>query len=184
MQFTSMRSRQVVEAVRDGRLDFGVVREDAIPEELPRREIATLTFHLCLHQRFLSGVAHSQWDDPGLWARIPFAANAGGGQLDRTFREVMVKACGTFRPAFECDSLLQVKELVKRGVCAGVLGSIGTRGLAEHDVQVRGFAPLAGYGRPLVLHWNERQMRRRGIEPQVLGELANDLSMSASGSKA
>ncbi len=172
MQFTSMRSRQVVEAVRDGRLDFGVVREDAIPEGLPRREIVTLTFHLCVHQRFLSGVAHSQRDDPALWAKIPFAANAGGGQLDRTFREVMVRACGTFRPAFECDSLLQVKELVKRGVCAGVLGSIGTRDLAEQDVQVRGFAPLAGYGRPLVVHWNERQMRRRGIEASVIEEVA------------
>jgi DNA-binding transcriptional LysR family regulator len=175
LQFTSLRSLQVVEAVRDGRLDFGVVRQDAVPEGLPFRAIATLTFHLCLHERFIGGTSPRKRDDPALWAKLPFAANAGGGQLDRTFREAMVKACGSFRPAYECDSLLQIKELVKRGVCAGVLGSIGTHGLEEHGVQVRGFAPLADYGRPLVLHWNERQMRRRGIEPQVMEDLVQGM---------
>lgn len=180
VHFTSMRSREVVEAVRDGRLDFGVVRQDAVPKGLPSREIVTLSFHLCVHYGLLGGVPHSQRDSPACWAKIPFAANAGGGQLDLTIREVMVKACGTFRPAFECDSLLQVKELVKRGVCAGVLGSIGTRGLEEHGVQVRGFAPLAGYGRPLVLHWNERQMRRRGIESRVIEDLAHGMNLSLS----
>jgi DNA-binding transcriptional LysR family regulator len=179
LQFTSMRSQQVVEAVRDGRVDFGVVRQDAVPEGLPSREIVTLTFHLCLNQGFLGGIPHRQRDNPAIWAKIPFAANAGGGQLDRTFREAMVKACGSFQPAFECDSLLQVKELVKRGVCAGVLGSIGTHGLEDHGVQVRSFAPLAGYGRPLVLHWNERQMRRRGVESGVIEEVALTLKTSA-----
>lgn len=172
VHFTSMRSREVVEAVRDGRLDFGVVRQNAVPKGLPSREIVTLSFHLCLHHGFLAGVPHSRRDSPALWAKIPFVANAGGGQLDRMFREAMVKTCGSFQPAFECDSLLQAKELVKRGVCAGVLGSIGTRGLEEHGVQVRGFAPLAGYGRPLVLHWNERQMRRRGVEADVIEDVA------------
>jgi hypothetical protein len=42
-------------------------------------------------------------------------------------------------------------------------------------VQVRGFTPLADYGRPLVLHWNERQMRRRGIEPQVMKDLVQGM---------
>jgi DNA-binding transcriptional LysR family regulator len=175
LQFTSLRSLQVVEAVRDGRLDFGIVRHDAVPQGLPTREIVTISFHLCLHQEFISGVPHRLRDDPVTWAKIPFAANAGGGQLDRTFREAMVKACGSFRPAYECDSLLQVKELVKRGVCAGVLGSIGTHGLEEHGVQVRGFAPLAGYGRPLVLHWNERQMRRRGIDAAAIHQIGYEL---------
>jgi DNA-binding transcriptional LysR family regulator len=183
LKFTTMRSLQVVEAVRDGRLDFGVVRQDAVPKGLPSREIVTLSFHLCVHYGLLGGIPHAQRDSPAFWTKIPFVANAGGGQLDRTFREAMVKACGSFHPAFECDSLLQAKELVKRGVCAGVLGSIGTHGLEEHGVQVRGFAPLAGYGRPLVLHWNERQMRRRGIEPRVIGEMAEVLKTSASGSK-
>jgi DNA-binding transcriptional LysR family regulator len=178
MQFTSMRSRQVVEAVRDGRLDFGVVREDAIPEGLPRREIVQLTFHLCNHAHFVAGLPRSQWDKPATWAKMPFAANAGGGQLDKTFRAAMERVCGSFRPAFECDSLLQVRELVQLGVCAGVLASIGTHGLQEQGIMVCGFAPLADFGRPLVLHWNERQMRRRGIETPVIETIAEAIKAS------
>ncbi len=183
LQFTTMRSRQVVEAVRDGKVDFGIVREDALPEGLPRRELVQLTFHLCHHGHFVAGLPRSQWDTPAKWAKLPFAANAGGGQLDQTFRAAMEQVCGSFRPAFECDSLLQVRELVQLGMCAGVLASIGTQGLQEEGILVRGFAPLADYGRPLMLHWNERQMRRRGIESSVVEEMANTLRVAASGAK-
>jgi hypothetical protein len=137
-----------------------------------------LTFHLCHHAHFVVGLPRSQWDTPATWVKLPFAANAGGGQLDLTFRAAMEQVCGSFRPAFECDSLLQVRELVQHGVCAGVLASIGTHGLQEEGILVRGFAPLAGYGRPLVLHWNGRQMRRRGIEMPVIEAMAEAIKAS------
>lgn len=43
----------------------------------------------------------------------------------------MVDACGSFQPVIECDSLLQIRELVVQGSCAGILAHIGTKGLAE-----------------------------------------------------
>ena len=52
-----------------------------------------------------------------------------------------------------------------QGSCAGILAHIGTKGLAETaGVVLREFGPLKTYGRALSLHWNERQMRRRGVE--------------------
>ena len=84
----------------------------------------------------------------------------------------MREVCGTFRPEFECDSLLQIRNLVKRGACAGILASTGTRGLEKDGVYVVPFEPLKSFGRTLVLHWNERQMRRRGIDNPIIRELA------------
>lgn len=179
LRLASMRSRQIVEAVRDGEADFGIVRQDALPPGVPQREILRMTFHLCVPVKMVSGVPHAQRDQPATWARWPFAANAGGGQLDRVFRQAMEKACGRFQPAYECDSLLQVKELVCHGLCAGVLGSIGTRGLDPQEVQVRSFAPLADYGRPLVLHWSQRQMRRRGMTEEMIEGVAEALRAGA-----
>jgi hypothetical protein len=75
----------------------------------------------------------------------------------------------------ECTSLLQVKELVIRGVCAGILPLMGMQGLTEAGVVSREIEPLKDYGRPLVLHWNERQMRRRGVGEDVIKELAKKL---------
>jgi hypothetical protein len=80
----------------------------------------------------------------------------------------MVDACGSFQPVIECDSLLQIRELVVQGTCAGLLAHIGTNGLAEKGVVLREFAPLKNYGRALALHWNKRQIRRRGEEEDTV----------------
>ena len=175
LALSSERSRDVVDGVRDGRLDFGIVREDAIPEALLRLPVRQVSFHLCVSKSLLGRRPASDLDKPAFWKELPFAANSGGGQLDRTFRQAMAEACGNFRPAFECSSLVQVRELVKQGACAGVLASVGSKGLEEHDVIVRQFAPLKGYGRALALHWNERQMRRRGIDERSIKQLAKAL---------
>lgn len=92
---------------------------------------------------------------------LPFTASAGGGQLDSVFRRAITQLCGPFRPAYECDSLLQTRGLILQGASAGLLPSIGAGGLAEQLVVMREFSPLKDYGRPLVLHWNMRQMRQR-----------------------
>jgi DNA-binding transcriptional LysR family regulator len=110
-----------------------------------------------------------------VWRSLPFAANGGGGQLDATFRAAMTNALGEFHPVVECDSMLQVRELIVQGVCAGLLPSFGTHGLSEKDVVTCEFAPMQDYGRSLVLHWNNRQMRRRGIEESVIKQIAKAL---------
>jgi DNA-binding transcriptional LysR family regulator len=75
----------------------------------------------------------------------------------------------------ECTSLLQMKEMVIRGVCAGILPSLGMKGLAEAGVVSREFEPLKDYGRPLALHWNDRQMRRRGVGEAIIKEMVKKL---------
>jgi DNA-binding transcriptional LysR family regulator len=87
----------------------------------------------------------------------------------------MTAAMGEFHPVVECDSLLQVRELILHGVCVGLLPSLGTHGLSEQDVVTCEFAPMKHYGRSLVLHWNDRQMRRRGIEESVIKRIAKAL---------
>jgi hypothetical protein len=48
-------------------------------------------------------------------------------------------------------------------------------GLAEAGVVSREFEPLKDYRRPLALHWNERQMRRREIAEGVIKAMAKNL---------
>jgi DNA-binding transcriptional LysR family regulator len=178
LHFSSERSRELIEHIRDGRLDFAVVREDAIPERLPRLAISKVRFYLCASRRLVGMQPKARLDEASFLHSLPFAANAGGGQLDSTFRQAMIEKCGSFRPAFECDSLLQVRALILQGVCAGLMPSIGIHGLTEKEVVLREFAPMKDYGRALALHWNERQMRRRGVEVSVIRETAKSLVKS------
>lgn len=175
LKFCSERSQDLVAQVRDGRIDFAVVREDAVPAKLPRSPIIRVKFHICVPRALISGRPRLRLDDVANLRTLPFAATTGGGQLDRLFRQAMSADNGSFHPVFECDSLLQVRELVEHGACAGLLPSIGLPRLAEHPLLIHEFAPLKNHGRALVLHWNERQMRRRGMTPAHLRNLAKSL---------
>lgn len=172
------RSLSLVEGVRDGRVDFAILRKDAIPPNERRHTlpILKLTFHLCIPRVLLKrGIKTEALVDPAFWLGLPFAAGRDGGQLDTAVRDGMAKLGVKFRPVFECGSMLQVRQLVKQGSCAAVLPNPALQGLEARALHVLPFTPLTAYGRELVLHWNPRQMRRRAVEPEVLGALAGTL---------
>lgn len=181
LRLSSQRSRELVESIRDGQLDFAIVREDAISEELRLKSSLLLqkrvAFYLCASRKLLGSKSKSVLSDPAAWRSLPFAAHGGGGQLDATFRAAMTAAVGEFHPVVECDSMLQVRELIVQGVCAGLLPSFGTHGLEGLDVVMREFPPMKDFGRSLVLHWNDRQMRRRGVEESNIKEIAARLKV-------
>lgn len=179
LAISSHRSHDLVEGVRNGRLDWVVVREDAIPRE--RRLGASLpvlrmSFHLCVPRKLLGRRPLSALDDPSFLARLPFAALGSGGQLDHTFRMAMQRLTGAFHPAVECDSMLQVHALIVRGECAALVPSVALQGFAKDAVAAREFSAMRDYARTLVLHWNQRQMIRRGVEESSVRELALQLS--------
>jgi LysR family transcriptional regulator, nitrogen assimilation regulatory protein len=167
------RSRSMSDAVRDGRVDLAVIRQNAVPTGGASALIMKVRFHLCIPRVLLKrGTTEREAANPALWQSLPFAAGRDGGQTDKAVREAMHDAGVDFRPRFECGSMLQVRQLVELGACAGTLPSLGVRGLDEKRVLILPFAPLRDFGRSLVLHWNPRQMRRRGVETAELKRLA------------
>lgn len=176
LQTESHRSRSLAEAVQDGRLDLAVIRHNAVPAGSNSALILRMRFLLCIPRRLLKpSITDREAQKPATWQTLPFAAGRDGGQTDAAVRQAMRDAGVDFKPRFECGSMLQVRQLVEIGACAGVLPSLGTRGLDEGETLILPFAPLQDYGRALVLHWNERQMRRRGIEEAKIRTLAQTL---------
>lgn len=163
------RSRNLAEAIREGRVDFAVIRQDALPPQARHEKLMRLRFILCIPRRLLKKDACArEVAQPSLWQSLPFAAGRDGGQMDQSLRQAMAKAGVDFKPKFECGSMLQVRQLVEMGACAAVLPEIGVRGLDDTETLLTPFAPMRNEGRSLVLHWNERQMRRRGLDlPQI-----------------
>jgi DNA-binding transcriptional LysR family regulator len=171
LQTEMMSSRTLVEAVQEGRVDLAIVRRDAIPDASKRNchSLMKLTFHLCVPRALVpAGTKAEMMADPQRWRGLPFAAGRDGGQLDREIRAAMQKAGVDFRPRFECCSLAQVRQLLVQESCAAVLPNIALPGLDEKRLLIVPFSPLGNYGRALVLHWNPRQMERRGVETSQL----------------
>lgn len=168
------RSRSLGDAVRDGRVDLAIIRQNAVPTGGNTALVMKMRFHLCIPRALLKrGTTESDAASPALWQMLPFAAGRDGGQTDAAIREAMSAAGVDFHPRFECGSMLQVRQLVKLGACAGILPTLGIRGLDERRVLITPYAPLRDFGRALVLYWNPRQMRRRGVETADLKRLAS-----------
>lgn len=173
IRFDTRRSEALVEGVRYGEIDFAIVREDAIAPKLPRLPLLRLKFYLCVPRCLVKrGKTANAIDDPSLWKTLPFTAGIDGGQFDRTLRQAMEQAVGKFQPMIECNSMLQIRQIIERGVCAGILPSVGIQGLCHKEILISEFALLKNYGRPLALHWNERQMRRRGVQKREIEQIA------------
>lgn len=167
------RSGGLRDAVRDGKADFAVIRQDVVPEGGHSLVVMKMGYYLCIPRRLLKpGITAREAAKPALWQSLPFAAGRDGGQTDAAVREAMRAAGMDFRPRFECGSMLQVRQLVALGACAGVLPTLGVRGLDEKDVLVVPFAPMREFGRALVLHWNPRQLRRRNVDEGTLKAVA------------
>lgn len=173
----SQRSRQLVESVREGRLDLAVVRSDAIPDPLPRTVLCQLSFHLCVPRRLLpKDATAASLRDSATWKRLPFATGRDGGQLDAQIREIMQSHGVDFSPRYECSSLLLVKQLIESGQCAGILPSVGLHGLDPKQTLMAEFEPLRELRRHLALHWNQRQMQRRNVPTAVIQKIAHLLT--------
>jgi len=175
----SLRSRALVEAVQEGRVDFAVVRRDAIsdPSKKNCHPLLKLSFHLCVPRRLVSkGTEVSDLAKTEVWSRVPFAAGRDGGQLDQTVRKTMEKIGVDFRPRFECGSMLQVRQLVVLEQCAAVLPNLALPGLDERKILIAPFVPLADYGRTLVLHWNPRQAEMRDVSAAAIRKAAEALA--------
>ncbi len=176
LSFACLRSEEIVEKVRDGSLDFGILPEDAIPSGLARRNLGQLVLKLCVPEplmrqcQALEGISAS---DAAAVSQFPFAVSRGQGEIDQGVRAALGKALGDFQAAYGCKSLVQVRECVMAGSAAGVLPSFGTNGLREMGVAVGPFGAecgndSGGKGLSLCLHWNERFLRRRiGVESEV-----------------
>jgi DNA-binding transcriptional LysR family regulator len=178
LQTEAHRSRSLGDAVRDGRVDLAIIRQNAVPTGSNSALIMKVTFYLCIPRVLLKrGTTDREARKPEFWQTLPFAAGRDGGQTDTAVRAAMWDAGVDFHPRFECGSMLQVRQLVELGACAGVLPTLGVRGLDEKRALIIPFAPLKEYGRALVLHWNPRQMRRRGVEESELKKIARLLAL-------
>lgn len=72
--------------------------------------------------------------------------------------------------------MLQVRHLVVQEDCDAVLPNLALPGLDERKILITPFAPLADYGRSLVLHLNPRQLEVRGVDPAALRRVATLLA--------
>jgi DNA-binding transcriptional LysR family regulator len=175
METLSLRSADVVRALDDGKVDFGILREDSIPPTVDRVEIGTLSYKLFVPNKLApksNPRSDKGWDK--LLSEIPQARLLGGGRLRRAVDEAhQALAC---RPNIiaEASSLLQLAAMVKSGQCAAILPHTARLAVGENTKAI----PLSGfldYSRRLCVAYKESAIARRGWDEQSAKQLAKCL---------
>lgn len=169
----NLRTNEIVQQLSDGRVDFGVIRKDAVVATLKAVPLGTLAFSAVVPKALASGRAAPTLAD--VLGRLPFAAHTSDGQFTTKLRAVAKEFGVELRPALTCQSFPQALAAVRSGGFGSVLPALATAELAAgiyHEIPA---GPLAKLDRGIVLAWNPRLPQIRPTAKKVIELLQSEL---------
>jgi DNA-binding transcriptional LysR family regulator len=162
----NLRTKPIVERLKDRRLHFGIIRKDAVEEPLQHIEICEQRYALFVPRRLIASRGLLALKDVLL--ETPQATIAGDGQLVERLRGLTRKMGGKFAPELVCDSMGQCVAAVQSGAFAAVLPVKALTGGAAQECVVLEDEALEGLSRTLVLAWHPKTM-------EVIGDRAKKM---------
>jgi DNA-binding transcriptional LysR family regulator len=170
LELEQCRSAEVARGVADGRLDFGILREDAAPEGMKRWKLGRIGYSLFAPKAAWKGDGGID----GVFARHPFGELLPGGQFHDRYRELLKARKWSPQVMARVGSFLQLARLVRVEGVAAVLP--GTATVEFDPAKVQSMALPWNHERPMVLLANPRSIDRAGMRPGVAVALAKGLA--------
>lgn len=170
---SNLRTNDIVQQLTDGRVDFGVIRKDALVSGLKSSDLGTLSYCVVVPKSLAGRSTKLTLAD--VLARIPFAAQKADGQFTQRLREIARSLKTELKPALACESFPQSLAAVRSGGFAAVVPVLATA-----DLPVGSFVELAAdqlknLRRDLVLAWNPRSISVRPAAAKLAERLAKAL---------
>jgi DNA-binding transcriptional LysR family regulator len=171
VELEQMRSADVVRSVADGRLDFGIVREDAVPKEIKRWRLGEVGYALFATNALWknrSSVKEFVQNDP-------IAELLPGGQFTERWHAWLAKERLVPKVFARVSSFIELAKIVQAGHAAAVLPD-----LAHVDFDPKRYAHRsipALRNRTLVLVANARSLDRIGIPESAAEQLAQQMTL-------
>lgn len=166
VELEQMRSADVVRAVADGRLDFGIVRQDAVPAKIKRWKLGAVGYALFGAKTLLRGCKSVEQ----AFQKCPVAELLPSGQFTERFHQWLESKQLTPQIFARVSSFTNLSRIVQTGEAAAVLPD-----LAAIDLVPKQFIrwPVAAIPpRKMVLIANSRSLDRSGIASGIAPTLA------------
>jgi DNA-binding transcriptional LysR family regulator len=158
VRIENLRTTDLVRRLQEQRLDFAVVRKNAVPEGLKCADICIVRYVIVVPRR----IAPRRMKLETALLGCPHVTVAGDGELVKKLRTLAQDLGGTFQPEIVCDSIGQCLAAVKTGSYAAVLPTQVMEGAGELDCEVVDEEELADLNRPIVLAWSPRNLESLG----------------------
>lgn len=154
----NLRTAEIITQLSDGRLDFGIVRSDAVGHDLARAPLGKLTYRLVVPEHLMPSKRATFTQ---VLNTVPMVAQTGDGQFSNRLREIVESTGATARPRLTCESFPQTMAAVRSGRYCGVLPSIALGDLPKGEFRVIQAVQLDRLNRDMSLVWNQRVVRVR-----------------------
>ena len=157
---SSLRTNEIIRQLSDCRLDFGLVRKNAVAPGLKSSVLGKLTYVAMIPKT----LATSNKATPTLrdvLGALPLAMQTTDGQFTTQLREIAQSLGVAARPALSCQSFPQTMAAVRSGRFAAVLPQIAVTELGGTAVHIVSDPLLKRLEREIALTWNPRSLRVR-----------------------
>lgn len=171
----NLRTHEIIQQLTEGRIDFGVTRDDAVADGLKSAPIGELTFVIAVPRALVPQVKQLTLTE--IFSKIPIAAQTTDGQFAKRLRDVAATAGVDFTPALACQSFPHALSAVRSGGFAAVLPRLALGELPTELATIVQEESLRSLRRPLALAWNPRVTSVRPGAAQLVAELRKVLQL-------
>lgn len=171
IEMEQMRTLDIVRAVADGRLDFGIVREDALPKDLKRWKLGEVGYALFAVNALWKGRDSLE----EVIRKAPMIDLLPGGQFSTRWQTWLEKEKIHPKIIARVSSFTDAAKPVQAGHAAAVLPKLAAVDFDPKKYQSQAIPALKR--RTLVLIANARSLDRAGLSASAAGKLASLLSI-------
>lgn len=155
-----LRTIEIVARLDEQRLDFGLLRADAVPKSLKSEPVCEIKYAVIVPERLVPQrgmltLKNALFD-------CPHAALGSDGQMSQRIQQLAIELKGRFAPELVCDTLSHCLTAVRSGYYASILPLKSWTAGPEMPCHIVEDALLDALDRSVVLAWNPRLMELRG----------------------
>lgn len=171
VELEQLRTLDVVRAVADGRLDFGIVREDAVPKETKRWRLGSVGYALFAANTLWKSTSSAK----DVIRKAPIADLLPGGQFSARWQEWLAGENLKPRVLARVSSFTDLAKVVQAGQAAAILPEMAA---VDFDPKKFKHGKIdALKPRTLVLIANARSLDRIGVSQGVVEQLEQRLKL-------
>ncbi len=158
LRIDNLPTIDLVRRLQEQRLDFGILRKNAVPDGLSSADICVVRHVIVVPRR----IAPRRLNLEAALLKCPHATIGGDGELVQKLRALAKECGGIFQPEIVCNSIGQCVAAVKTGVFAAVLPTEVWDNTSGLDCEVVDEPGLSDLDRPIALTWSPRNLEAFG----------------------
>ena len=172
----SLRTNDIVQQLMEGRVDLGVIRQDAVTPGLKSVALGEVSYVAVVPKALAArGRAPTLKDVLG---KLPLASQTADGQFTQRLRDIALQLKVEFQPALACQSFPQTVSAVRSGHFAAILPVLALVELVPGSFDLVESVELKRLTRKLVLAWNPRLADVRQGAPRLIQQLRAELKIA------